>query len=168
MKLWPSDRFEIETALSPEAIVTALNTQIEPKKLFRFSTNHAPFQGEISRDAFRITRIIHYRNSFLPVVRGKFLPGTAGIKVAIRLGLHPFVTVFMCVWFGGVGLGAIAALAGLIRGQAPASPMLLIPLAMLVFGWALVSGGFWYEAKKQRPMLIEMFKGLATSEQPPA
>ena len=166
MKFWPSDRFEIETTMSPEEIVAALNSKIEPKKLFRFSSDHAPFHGDISRDGFRITRAIHSMNSFLPVVTGKFLPGDSGIKVAIRLGLHPLITAFMCIWFGGVGLGVIAALAGLLSGQALASPMLLIPFGMLVSGWAVVSGGFWFEAKKQKPMLVEMFKGLKTREQP--
>jgi len=166
MKFWPSDRFEIETTMSPEAIVTALNSKIEPKKLFRLSLDHAPFQGDISRDGFRITRIVHYRNSFLPVVTGKFLAGDSGTKVAIRLGLHPVVTAFMCVWFGIVGLAVVVALAGLPSGLAPTSPVPLIPLGMLVLGWALVSGGFWFEAKKQKRMLIEMFKELGTSEQP--
>ena len=157
MKFWPSDTFEIKTTMSPEEIVAALNSRIEPKKLFRFSSDHAPFQDDISRDGFKITRVVHYRNSFLPIVTGRFLPGNSGIKVVIRLGLHPFVTAFMCVWFGGVGLGVIGTISGLLSGQAPASPMLLIPFGMLVFGWALVSGGFWFEAKKQKSILFEMF-----------
>jgi len=157
MKLWPSDRFEIDTAMSPDEIVAALESNIEPGKFFRFQRHHAPFQGKVYEDGFRITRIIHYRNSFLPVVTGKFLPGASGIKVAIRMGLHPLVTAFMCVWFGGVGLGMIGVIAGLLSGQAPASLMLLIPFAMLAFGCALVWVCFWFEAKKQKTMLLEMF-----------
>jgi hypothetical protein len=164
MKFLPYDKFEIETTMSPEAFVAALNSQVEPKRLFRMSSNHLPFQGDISRDGFRITRIIHYRNSFLPIVSGKYFPGPSGIVVEIWMGLHPLVIVFMCVWFGGVGFGAFAMLSGLVTGQVQASPILLIPFGMLLFGWALVSGGFWFEAKKQKRMLIEMFKGLETSE----
>ncbi len=165
MKFWPSDQFEIQTTMSAEDIVASLSSEIEPNKLFGMSTDHAPFQGDISRHGFKITRIIHYRNSFLPIISGKFLPGDAGVKVAIRMRLHPFVTAFMCVWFGGVGLGVVAVVGGLLSGPAPASPMLLIPFGMLVFGWALVSGGFWCEAKEQKRMLLEMFKGLEASEQ---
>jgi hypothetical protein len=32
----------------------------------------------------------------------------------------------------------------------------LIPFGMLVFGAVLISGGFWFEASKQKIMLIEL------------
>ena len=35
---------------------------------------------------------------------------------------------------------------------------LLVPAVMAALGWAFVSGLFWYEATRQRPMLIEMFR----------
>ena len=74
--------------------------------------------------------------------------------------LHAFITAFMCVWFGGVGLGCIVLLNSVFNGQKPMSPAMLIPFGMLIFGWALVSGCFWFEAKKQKPMLVEMFNDL--------
>ena len=73
----------------------------------------------------------------------------------------------MCVWFGGVGLGIIAVLAGFTSGQTKADPMLLIPFAMLMFGWALAAGGFWFEANKTKPILVEMFKGETRGESGP-
>jgi len=155
MKFLPSDKFEIETTLSPTMIVDSLHLSIEPKKLFRMSSssNHKPFQGEITQDGFKITRIIHYRNSFLPIITGRFLPGNPGLKVEIRMGLHPFVIAFMSIWFGGVGLFCTLEL---VFGEAD----LWMPMGMVLFGIALVSGGFWFEAKKQKPMLIEMFKTI--------
>ena len=124
------------------------------------SSNQKPFQGEITQNGFKITRIIHYRNSFLPIITGKFLPGNPRLKVEIRMGLHPFVTAFICIWFGGVGLISIIFLASMLSGTTTFSIDSLIPLGMLVFGWALVSGGFWFEVKKQKPMLIEMFEPI--------
>jgi hypothetical protein len=146
MKLWPTDRFEVETTMSVDDVVEALKTKIEPKRWFRLSPSHASFQGTISRDGFKITRIIQYRNSFLPIVTGRFLPGNSGIKVAIRLGLHPLVVAFLCVWFGGVGIAAIAAIFVLLTRQTQAAPLLLIPIgiARLRSGpclrWILVRG----------------------------
>jgi len=165
MKLWAHDRFEIETAMTPGEIVTKLNSKIEPTKLLRFSSPHAPFQGKISQNGFKITRIIHYRNSFLPVISGKFLSCFSGTKVEINMGLHPIVIAFMCVWFGGVGVACIAFPVSVFYGKTSMSPAMLIPFGMLAFGWALVSWGFWSEVKKQKPMLIKMFNKLESSKQ---
>ncbi len=150
--------------MSPEALAAALSSNVEPRKLFRWSRVHAQFQGDVSSDAFEITRIIRYRNSFLPVVRGQFLPSASGTTVAIQMELHPFVMVGMCLWFGGVGLGILTFASGLLNGQAPLFPGLLVLLGMLAFGFALVSGGFWPEAKKQKSTLIEMFEGAASAD----
>ena len=160
MKFLPYDRFELETQMDSKAIIEAMKTKIAPRKLFRFSSDHAPFQGEISSDGFEIIRIIHYRNSFLPVICGKFQPNASGTRIIIKMRLHAFVAFFMCVWFGGVGLGCFVLLNSVFNGQKIMSLAMLIPFGMLIFGWALVSGGFWFEAKKQKPMLVEMFNDL--------
>ena len=164
MKIWPSDRFEIKTQMSLETAVATIKSSIEPKKFFRFSSGNAAFQGEVSYDGFKITRIIHYRNSFLPVVSGKFLPGNSGVRVVVHLGLHRLVSAFTCLWFGGVGFSIIRSVAELLSEQTPASLMLFIPFGMMIFGCALVSGGFWFEAKKQKSMLIKLLNGAEISE----
>jgi hypothetical protein len=164
MKLWPSDSFEIETRLPPEKIASSMGSWVEPKKLFRFSSDHALFQGNVTLDGFKMTRIIHYRNSFLPVLRGTFLRAPAGTTIRIKMELHPLVMAFMCFWFSGVGLGLAVATTALVSGRTQLSPMLLIPLGMLAFGLALVLGGFWSEAKKQKPLLLGMFQKIESSE----
>lgn len=167
MKFWPCDSFEIETTMSTEDIVASLNARVEPRKLLRlrligFSSHHAEFEGHISRDGFKITRIIDHLNSFLPVITGRFLPGESGIKIAIRMRLHLFATAFMCVWCGA---WVSAGIAVLLSGSATAVPLSVLWLSVLVFVWAMVSGCFWFEAKKQKDMLIQMFTEPDASEQ---
>jgi hypothetical protein len=145
--------------MSVEEVIASLDSQTEPKKWFRLGRAHTMLQGTFSSDGFKITRIIHYRNSFLPIIRGTFGSGPSGTTIAIKMGLHPLVAAFMCFWFGGVGVGILAVLAALSRGQTEWNPMLLIPFGILLFGWALVSGGFWFEANKTKPVLLEMFSG---------
>lgn len=70
-----------------------------------------------------------------------------------------WVIVFMCVWFGGVAIGTLAVIDSYISGQTVLDWFALIPFGMLVFGVALVAGGFWFEALKQKPMLEDIFKG---------
>ncbi len=163
MKLLPYDKFEIQTSLTLEETITALKAQVEPKKWMRwFSRDHAIFEGDISRDGFKIVRIIHYRNSFMPVIRGTFKQSQNGINVMIRMGLHPFVMAFMCVWFGSVFFGLLAAGAGLDSNKLSLSIPLLI---MLIFGWVMVYGGFWFEARKAKPQLLSILRGQIKSEQ---
>ena len=164
MKLWPYDSFEIDTQMTAEAIAAVLNDRIEPTKWFRWLEDHKTFQGTITRDGFKITRIINYRNSFLPIISGFLHPGPSGISVAIRMRLHPIITAFMFVWFG-VALGIVAFIAALFGRQTEEHLVLLIPFGMLFFGWALMSGVFWFEAKKTKPILIEMFNGQLRREQ---
>lgn len=165
MKLIPYDSFEIVSGLSASDIVAVLNDNIEPTKWVRFSRDHKVFQGSLTRDGFVVTRIIHYRNSFLPIIRGTFKSDPSGVAIAIKMRLHHFVTAFMCVWFGGVGIGIIAMATAFIADARARHPAMLVPLAMLVFGWALVTGGFWVEAKKSKPILLDIFKGRIRSEQ---
>ena len=163
MKLWPYDSFEIRTQLSVEALTDALNEHIEPKKWFRLSRNHKPFQGTHTAEGFRIARIIHYRNSFLPVITGSFRHRPSEINIAVRMRLHPLAMAFMSVWFGGFTLFLVLVLAAVFTGRAVQYPLLLIPFGMLLFGWALVSGSFWLEAKKAESLLLDMFNRRSRS-----
>ena len=163
MKLLPFDTFEFQTSLTLEETITVLKAEVEPKKWFRwFTSKHAFFEGEVSREGFKIMRIINYRNSFLPIIRGTFKQSQNGINVIIRMSLHPFVLAFMCFWFGGVIFGLFTVEDGAIRNNSLVAVPLLI---MLILGWVMVYGGFWFEARKAKPKLLSIFNGQIKSEQ---
>jgi hypothetical protein len=158
MQLWPCDSFEIQTRLTEEDVKESLRSHVEPKQWLRFSFDHKKFQGEVANHEFKISRIIHYRNSFLPVIHGMYRPCPAGTIISIYLELHPFVKAFLCVWFGVVTLGMFGGLGALLRGGIQQLPAVLIPGVMLLVGWGMTSMFFWVEARKQKPMLFKMFK----------
>ena len=158
MKYFPSDSFEIECPLPKGEAIELLSRNIEPKKFFRFFGKHVYFQGFINTNEFEVRRIIKYRNSFLPIIKGKFASHDLGTTITLTMQLHPLVLAFMCVWFGGTGLFLIAF-------ATAASPGVIGPLIMLLFGWALVTGGFWFEAKKQKEFLIDLLSDSGKSEQ---
>jgi ABC-type iron transport system FetAB permease component len=78
--------------------------------------------------------------------------------------LQWFVAAFMMFWLGGVSVGVVTFLTATMRGKMEPIPALLIPLGMLIFGIAMTSGCFWWEAKKTKPFLVEILKG--TEQQP--
>jgi len=156
MKFLPWDHYDIQTSLNREQVVELLGSEVEPKKWLRFSRQHKTFEGEVTWQGFKIRRIIHYRNSFLPIVHGGFEQGDRGIDISVRMRLHPFAIVFSCFWFGFLGFGISMSGVGVISGKTEFSPFLLLPFGMVLFGWLLVSGGFWFEAKKAKALLNDI------------
>ena len=65
-----------------------------------------PFVGIVDDDSFRVRRDIRYRNSFLPLVWGRFMSTPTGTRVNVIMFIHPLVALFMVFWLGTVGYGA--------------------------------------------------------------
>jgi len=157
MKLWPYDSFEIETSLTIEAVVHRLAAVTEPAKWFSLPFGkHRAFQGAVSREGFKVTRFIRYRNSFLPIVHGTFRQGPSGTTVLLRMRLHLFVAVFICLWsilmLGSLGFFQV------FKSGPELHPIDFIPVAFLAFPWAIGNLPFWFEANKKKKMLIDVLK----------
>lgn len=156
MKLIPYEKFQIDTGLSSVEVAQLIRTVTGEKKLFDLNHSHE-FSGYVKESEFEITKNISYRNSFLPIIEGKIEQKGTGTQVTISMRLHFFVICFMFIWFSGVGIGCITV----ISNMENFSPPMLIPFGMLIFGISLVSGGFWYEASKQKKRLVELLSKTA-------
>jgi hypothetical protein len=88
-----------------------------------FSSGGFQFEGDVSPQGFNITRIITYRNSCIPVIRGRFEPSSTGTRIVVEMNMHPLGWVFLIgsttvsffvlstVALSGQGLPATAILA---------------------------------------------------------
>jgi len=154
MKLLPYDTFTIQTSDPLPILLEKLAIYIEPQKVIRWqlSQNHAPYQGTLSEAGFEIHRIIHSRNSFLPIIRGRFEPSPSGTLVRITMKLHPFTTGFLIFWF----LTWYSFSLPIFLSGAMPTPFALqflgMPFLLLVIFW----GAFWSEANRCRRDLVEM------------
>lgn len=166
-KYLPFENYVITTKLSVHEIKIRLADNIEPKKSVKLSLfsndSSKPYEGEILGDSFKITRIINYRNSFLPVITGHIstFPGRTQINVKIRPVI--FVLIFISLWLGIVGLVCVGIiLAGIFQFknllQNGFSPMTLIPFGMFFFGCLLITLGFKAESKKSKEFLERVFE----------
>jgi hypothetical protein len=138
---------EITSPLSPQEVHGLLRTLIRPRRTFMErletmgeETGVAEFEGTVDGDRFRATRMIGYRNSFLPVIHGQVRTRGSGSVITLTMRLHISVMIFMVIWLGGVGTIA-------------ASTSALIPLGMFLVGIALPAVGFYPEAFKARDIL---------------
>lgn len=157
MKIFPYDSFTIETPDPLPIAVEKLAAQIESPRGFRlsFSRHHAPYSGTISETGFEIHRIIDYRNSFLPVIRGEFESSPFGTIVRIKMGLHPFTIAFLAFWYlTWYSFSIPICLAGAMPNDI-ALWFLGMPMAILLAFWC----AFWYEANRSRRELVEIMKG---------
>lgn len=157
MKLLPYDTFTLQTPDPVSIVLQRLATQVEPIKKVRwtFSRNHLPYEGTCSETGFQIYRIIHYRNSFLPQIQGRFASSPLGTNVQITMRVHPFVIAFLGFWY----LAWYSCFVPLWLSRAIpveiALPFLGLPILALVMFWA----AFWAEAQRSRRDLAEMILG---------
>ncbi|HLO84551.1 MAG TPA: hypothetical protein VK203_05990 [Nostocaceae cyanobacterium] len=132
-----------------------LTTNVEAVKLYRFSRQHAPYQGTISEQGFQISRIIHSRNSFLPIIRGSFESKSYETAVHVQMSFHPIVMGFLGIWFlcwysATIPISLAEALHVNMRFV-----FLGMPLIMLVIFWLT----FWSEVNRSRRDLIQILQG---------
>lgn len=116
---------------------------------------HRPYQGELTGSTFNVARIIGYRNSFRPTVKGRVRPDGTGAVLEASLSLHPVVLGFMVFWLGSVLLAGLTGVTTLLsQGKNPA--LALFPTGMFLFGYLLMQGGFWFESAKTKRFLEEL------------
>jgi len=160
MKLIPYESWEIKTPLQISQLVGAMTRKIEQPKWFRWPLNadHTLLQGTINQRGFTVSRVIHYRNSCLPVMTGKFIPYEAGTRSKIAMTLHPIVIASMAVWSGMLALFSLVGIVALVtQGQ---WTFVFVTGGMAIFGVALTCGSFWAEAGKTRDGLAQVMMDI--------
>jgi hypothetical protein len=158
MGILPYERLTIETTLTVEEAQRRLVEAVEPRKNVRwpFQPRDKPFEGSITGEHFEISRVIGYRNSFLPRISGQIRQGPIGATIDATLALHPVVLIFMAVWLLGVGYAGLVVASAAFRAGTFASYS-LIPIGMFVFGILLCTLSFNFEASKAKSLLRRLF-----------
>jgi hypothetical protein len=168
-KFLPFENYVLTSKLTPAEVHNCLSGQIESPKSFSFSLLHResnkPYEGEILENTFTIQRIIDYRNSFLPIIKGNISTslGETYIKITMRPAI--FVMIFISFWLGIIGIVCLCMLWAGIRqidqiSMDGFSPVVLIPFGMFMFGYLLTIFGFKVEAKKSKAFLASLLKGF--------
>lgn len=71
------------------------------------------FEGTVSEEGFDINRILrYYRNSFLPVIHGRFSPLGQGVRIEVTMTFH-IVVWALCLF----GLSFVAPIAVIVVPQ---------------------------------------------------
>ena len=162
----PFDNFKLQTKLSATEVQQRIESIMEPKKGFSFSfsgNRTKPYEGRLLGHSFEINRIINYRNSFLPVIKGHISTYLGKTEVAIKMRPVVFVLIFMSFWLGIVGMVCLGFITAAILNFSQLlkqgfSPVALIPFAMFGFGYALLTIGYKAESRKSKTFLTELLE----------
>ena len=162
MKYLPAEDITFQSKLKEAELLQRLKDSIEPERAFRFGLfqrrETKPYQGKVVGSSFNISRIISYRNSFLPRISGNIENTFSGSLIRVKMRLHVAVIVFLCIWGGIVGTVGIAFLSQAF-GHTDFDPMALIPLGMLVVFYVVVMLAFKYESNQSIADLQSLFEG---------
>lgn len=166
MNILPYKNLTYKTHLSKEEIIKKLSDRIEPRQWIRMSSifadnSHQPYEGTISENTFKVNRIIGYRNSFLPHIKGKIEESQDSTLIHIKMRLHPLVTIFLCIWSLLMVLGGLVFMSIFVRKiQSPSMsdlPFFVSPLLIIAFP-ILACRAFHSEGNKSEIFFEEIFE----------
>jgi hypothetical protein len=141
-----------------------LKENIEPQKPFILLQRNAyskPYKGEIYSDGFEILRVIDYRNSFLPTIKGEIIETETGIELKVKMRMNPVVVAFLSVWLGLVFIISILTTFQLFTKEF--NPLFLAPHVMLVFGLVITLTGYLEEVNVSKEDIKEIFSAEITA-----
>lgn len=155
--LIPYTRFTIKTYLQAHEAEQQLAAHVEPRKLSRgLSRNHRFFAGTLENGKFNLNRIIHYRNSFLPIIVGQIHDDLDTRRIEITMRLSYFVVGFMVLF---IPFWAYMAFGYLMSPEeiSDVRPFILFfGFLLLFYGISMIF--YNYEVNKARRHLEEIFQ----------
>jgi hypothetical protein len=101
-------------------------------------------------------RIIDYRNSFLPVIKGKIQTDANGLTIDVKMQLHPVATAFLIYWAYFWGRFCIYLP---LMDSNELNPEVLMPYGLLLSVYALTMGACKFETSRSRKDLETLFEG---------
>src|ERR1051325_4494075 len=94
----PFDNYTLVTHLSGTEVRSRIANAIEPRKRFQFTwfaKPAKPYQGYSEGDVFEMSRVINYRNSFLPSIKGHIYENFGTTEIVVKMRPVGFVLVSM-------------------------------------------------------------------------
>jgi len=157
MKYLPFENINYRTKLSEDEILKRVQQLVATHKQQVGSRNSQQYKGSLSGNTFKIKRIIHYKNSFLPRINGRIGTDDKDTIIQVKMRVQNFVMVFMSIWMALVGIACIISFA-FICGSEHFELATVIPFVMFIFGYALLIGAFKNESNPSKKYLAQLFE----------
>lgn len=158
----PIQKYILVTKLNENEVLKRLNDIVDarPKTTMMGMTFphgvSTPYTGIVQGRHFEMSRVINYKNSFLPVITGDVESFLGKTEVKIKMSPHIGVLLFCAFWMFMVTMACLFVTYIMIQNGF--EPMMLIPFGMAIFGTLLFTLPFRMEAKKSRLFLADLLE----------
>ncbi len=169
----PYEKFTIKTQLTPKEIHQQLTKVVGPKPPLElpgfdllYAIDDKPYQGKVKDHSFRISRTtpFYYRNTFLPLIKGKVQADVSGYAVNVTMYPDVVGAIFL-ILFLNVGfmltlsrLGIMDFLLKFDMSSLRSVTDILYPIGFLIFSYGLMLGSFKFEAVQSKAYLRKLLK----------
>jgi hypothetical protein len=152
----PFRKFEFSTPMSTAHATRVLQEIVEPPRKWGWptSTKRGFFEGRVAGSRFKIHRIIHYQNSFVPIIEGNFRRDGRGTIVTLNMRLvWPVVPVWLGImlFLAWSSVAVDSTLAGPFGAR-----MLLLAMTLIIYLVATIP--FAIEMRIAMKRLLELLR----------
>ena len=169
-------RIQLFSPLPPAECASRLKVAMDTERLAHFSLagffGSRPVVGQVTESSLRLRKRIGYRNTFQTFLTATMRPEAGGTVISGEFAMHPFVRVFMLIWFGGIiiigGTMFVATASSMLSGSGQGQNTwmgVVIPTAMLAFGFGLVRLGRFLARTESRFLTDFLVQTLNAHEQ---
>ena len=126
-----------------------------------YSDRVKSYKGYVYEHNFVITRIINYRNSFLPEIRGKVYEENGQTYILINMQLIGLVKAFIILWLAGTGTACVGVIAETVKDLKSVISwyaITIIPFGMLASGCILAVIPFKVESGRSKKFIQQLFE----------
>src|SRR4051812_22168859 len=97
ISLLPYRKISIFTPVTTEEAAAMLFKVVlkRPGSWMPSESDVGQFEGVVTSNGFKINRVLSYRNTFVPLLNGKFEAVEGGTRVVMMINLHPFALIWM-------------------------------------------------------------------------
>ncbi len=154
MKYLPYEHIVYRTNLSEQEVIRRISDFVEPKKFGLGKNRIKEYEGFVNNNSFEISRVIQYRNSFLPKINGVIQKNNYETEIQVTMKLDLFVLIFLIFWCSISA--SVFVMISLTEKKMPIESFM--PLLMLVFVYILTMLCFKFESKKSKEYLKKSFE----------
>jgi hypothetical protein len=165
MKIFPSDKFEIETGMTKEDAIKHLKNVTDKEKFRNWYWSTKPYMGEVDEKGFRIVETLAAKTEFIITVNGFYcdIYGTlreseSGTIILVETRLNRGAKIFMSIWLTIVAIIFAGSLASLFLGNIKSFYFLLVSIGFFFFGFLMMTFSFRMDKRGVTARLIKIFK----------
>ncbi len=171
-----NERLELYSPLPPDECAKRLSEAIDSERsaLFSFLSlfGSHPVAGHVDVSSLKLRKRIRHNNSFQSYLTATMRPEGSGTVISGDFAMHPFVWVFLAIWFTGVTLIGGAVFIVTVGAYISGSPLrgdkawmgVVSPLVVIGFGLALVRFGRFLARNEVRFIKDFLMQALNASD----